>query len=139
MGSDAPASGGEPDEAVIRLAEERLQVGKRAVVRGRVRLHKTVSERVERVDVPLERTAVEVERVAVGRPVDQAEGVRYEGDVMVIPRYEEVLVVTKQLVLVEEVRVRTRRSEHRDPQEVVLRREEVAVERSGENERRADG
>lgn len=130
--SAAPASVGERDEAIIRLAEETLEVGKRTVERGRVRLHKTVAERVETVDVPLERTEVEVERVSVGRPVEQAEGVRYEGDVMVIPRYEEVLVVTKQLVLVEEVRVSTRRGEYRNPQQVTLRREELTLERPGE-------
>lgn len=126
----AAASPPEPEETVVQLAEEVLQVGTRAVERGRVRLHKTVRERTETVDVPLARTHVEVERVAVNRPVEQAGGVRYEGDVMVIPRYEEVLVVSKQLVLVEELRVQTVRTEHRAPQQVTLRREELSVERA---------
>ncbi len=120
------------ETAVISLAEESLRVGKRTVERGRVRLHKTVSERSETVDLPLAREQVEVERVSVNRPVEAAEPVRYEGDVMVIPRYEEVLVVSKQLVLVEELRVRTVRSERREPQQVTLRREEVSVERTGD-------
>ncbi len=122
-------SGADAEETVVSLAEETLQVGKRTVERGRVRLRKTVSECFETVDVPLVREQVEVERVAINRPVDDAEPVRYEGDVMVIPRFEEVLVVSKQLVLVEEVRVRTVRSERREPQQVTLRREELSVER----------
>ena len=117
------------EETVVSLAEETLQVGKRTVERGRVRLHKTVSERLETVELSLMREEVEVERISVNRPVDEAEPVRYEGEVMVIPRYEEVLVVSKQLVLVEELRVRTVRSERREPQQVTLRREELSVER----------
>lgn len=126
---------GRDEDAVITLAEESLRVGKRTVERSRVVLRKTVSERTETVDVPLTREAVEVERVAVGRPVEKAEGVRYEGDTVIIPRYEEVLVVSTQLVLVEELRVTRRRSEHREPQAVVLRREELSVERADEAER----
>lgn len=127
---DEVMSGALADEAaVISLAEETLQVGKRTVERGRVRLHKTVSERLETAELTLMREEVEVERVPVNRPVDEAEPVRYEGEVMVIPRYEEVLVVSKQLVLVEELRVRTVRSERREPQQVTLRREELSVER----------
>lgn len=117
------------EETVVPLAEESLRIGKRTVERGRVRLHKTVSERLETVDVPLVREQVEVERVSIGRPVEAATSVRYEGDVMVIPRFEEVLVVSKQLVLVEELRVRTVRTERREPQQVTLRREELSVER----------
>ena len=131
----AAASSREPDETVVRLAEEVLRVGTRTVERGRVRLHKTVSERAETVDVPLFRTQVEVERVSVNRPVEQAEGIRYEGDATVIPRYEEVLVISKQLVLVEELRVRRVRTEHREPQQVTLRREELSVERPSGDER----
>ena len=129
-----PEAAGDAEETVVSLAEETLQVGKRTVERGRVRLHKTVSERLETVELSLMREEVEVERVAVNRPVEETTSVRYEGDVMVIPRYEEVLVVSKQLVLVEELRVRTVRSERREPQQVTLRREELSVERDAEPE-----
>ncbi len=129
VAQQAAAPSGNAGETVVSLAEEVLQVGKRTVERGRVRLHKTVSERLETVDVPLLREQIEVERVSVNRPVDEAEPVRYEGDVMVIARFEEVLVVSKQLVLVEELRVRKVRSEQREPQQVTLRREELSVER----------
>ena len=124
-----PEALGDAEETVVSLAEETLQVGKRKVERDRVRLHKTVTERLETVELSLMREQVEVERVSVNRPVEVAEPVRYEDDVMVIPRYEEVLVVTKQLMLVEELRVRTVRSERREPQQVTLRREELSVER----------
>jgi uncharacterized protein (TIGR02271 family) len=56
-----------------------------------------------------------------------------EGDTMVIPIIEERVIVTKRLVLVEEVRVKKIRREVREPQSVKLRREEVVVGRDTQN------
>lgn len=113
---------------VISLAEETLQVDTRTVERGRVQVSKRVLEREETIDVPLTQEEVEVERVSINRVVDEPVPVHDEGDTTVIPLYEEVLVVTKQLMLVEEVRITKRRSEHRESQKIVLRREEVTVD-----------
>jgi len=52
---------------------------------------------------------------------------RYEGDTMIIPILEEVLVVEKRLLLREEIRITRRQSVVRDPQEYILRREEATV------------
>lgn len=120
---------GEAD-TVIALAEETLRVGKRTLERGRVLVTKRVVEREETVDLPLLQEQIEVERVAINRVVEQAAPVRYEGDTTIIPLYEEVLVFSKQLMLVEEVRVTRHRSERRAPQRVTVRREEAVVERS---------
>ncbi len=119
------------EDTVISVAQETLRVGKRTVERGVVQLKKRVAERQETVVVPLQRERALIERVSVGHVVSEAAPVRYEGDTMIIPLYEEVLVVSKQLVLVEEVRIRTQRSERHEPQPVTLRREEVSVERRG--------
>ena len=51
---------------------------------------------------------------------------------MVIPIIEESVIVTKRLVLVEEIRVEKIR-EVREPQTVKLRREEVVVNRNTQN------
>ncbi|CAA9581427.1 MAG: hypothetical protein AVDCRST_MAG86-2824 [uncultured Truepera sp.] len=119
------------DTVTVPVVEETLRVDKRTVERGRVQVNKRVLEREETVDVPLMQEVVEVERTSINRLVDEPTAVRYEGDTTVIPLFKEVLVVTKQLMLVEEVRVTKRRSEHRQPQQVMLRREEVTVERNG--------
>jgi hypothetical protein len=42
---------------------------------------------------------------------------------------EEVLIIEKRLMLVEELHLHTRRRETRQPQQVTLRRDEVHVER----------
>jgi stress response protein YsnF len=72
---------------------------------------------------------VEVERVAVDRAVDSPVPVRHVGDTIIVPVLQEVLVVEKQLRLVEELHIRKKRSERRQPQTVTLRKEEATVER----------
>ena len=116
---------------VVPVIEEELQVGRRRVETGGVRVTKKVHEREEVIDEPLLKEEVEVERVSVNRVVDGPVEVRHEGDVMIVPVLEEVLVVEKRLVLKEELRVTRRRVETRNPQRVTLRAEEVSVERLG--------
>lgn len=124
------APGGQTGDAVvIPLIAEELDVHKRVVETGGVRIRKTVHERQETFDEPLFREQVDVQRVTVNRVVDGPVPVRQEGDTMVVPLYEEVLVVQKQLMLKEELRITRQRIETHEPQTVTLRREEAMVER----------
>ena len=120
---------GEGERYVLPVLEETVNVQKRRVERGKVRVRKTVSEHEGLIDEPLFSERVEVERVAVNEFVDRAPPVREEGDMTVIPLLEEVLVVEKRLLLKEEIRVTKNRTERREPQRVTLRREEAVVER----------
>ncbi len=117
--------------AVIPVVLEELQVGKRQVETGRVRIHKRVETREEQVDVPLLREQVQVERVAVERYLDKPVKPHYQGETLVIPVMEEVLVVEKRLLLREEIRVTTVREEHRHQESVTLQQEQVTVARTG--------
>jgi uncharacterized protein (TIGR02271 family) len=124
------------------VMEEQLQVGKRLVDTGRgLRIRKTVGERERVIDEPLLRDELAVEHVPVGQIVaaDAPPQMRYEGDTLVVPVLEEVLVVQKQLLLKEEVRITRRRHEVREPQRVALRSEHVEVERFDEGERGESG
>ncbi len=126
---EATAETPETGDVVIPLVAETLEVGKRTVARAKVQLHKYVTECTETASMPLTQEHVEIERISVNRPVEEAEPVRFDGDTMIVPRYEEVLVVSKQLMLVEEVRVTTRRTERQETQQVTLRREELEIDR----------
>ena len=117
------------DTVVLPLIEEQLQVSKRTVTTGRVRLQKSVGAYDVRLDEPLAVSTIQVERVPLGHVVEVAPGIRQEGATVVYPILEERLVLTKELVLVEEVRVTQQRSEHRDTQVVTLRRERMEVQR----------
>ena len=116
------------------VMEERAQVSKRKVDTGRgVRIRKTVSEREQLIDEPLQHDELAVERVAVGQIVeDEPPQMRYEGETLVVPVLEEVLVVQKRLVLKEEIRITRHRHEVHEPQRVSLRAEHVEVERFDE-------
>jgi len=130
--SEAP---GAPRLTVIPVLEERLEVGKREVETGRLRVRKRVSEQEQTVDEPLLADEITLERVLINRFVDQAEAARMEGDTTVIPLHEERLVLEKRLFLREEVRITKRRIERRAPQQVTVQREEVIVERVDVNEK----
>jgi uncharacterized protein (TIGR02271 family) len=119
----------EDEKIVVPVIEEHLEVHKRELETGGVRIRKVVNEREEVVDVPLLREEIEIERVAVNRIVDGKVEVRYEGDTMIVPVLEEVLVTEKRLMLKEELRVTRKRRSERSPQSVTLRSEEVVVER----------
>lgn len=126
----APA---EPEKLTIPVIEEALQVHRRMEKRG-VRITKRVREREELIDEPALREEVKIERVPVNRVVNEPVPVRHEGDTLVIPLLEEVVVVEKRLVLREELRITRHRSERRDQQRVTLRREEVSVEPRGKKQ-----
>lgn len=117
------------DEIRIPRVEEEVIIGKQQVETGRVHVSVVVDEREEQVDVPLTAERVEVERVPINRVVETALEPRYEDDTLVIPVVEERLVVQKQLVLTEEVRIR-RVSETRQHRErFTLRSQDVEIDR----------
>lgn len=117
------------EELTIPVIEERLRVDVQKRITGVVRLEKIVHEREETVHASLSSEIVSVERVPVNRYIDETPAIRYEGDTMIVPVVEEVLVSYKQLVLKEEVHVRRTRSEKLHEQTETVRSEEVRVSR----------
>jgi uncharacterized protein (TIGR02271 family) len=117
-------------QQVIPIIHEELEIGKRKVDTGSgVRIHKSAREEEQTVDVARVEERVEVERVPIDRAVDGPVPVRHVGDTIIVPVVEEVLVVQKQLRLVEELHIRKTRTETHEPQTVRLRKEEATVER----------
>ncbi len=119
----------ESDARVVPVYEEELHIGKRTVERGKVRVTKVVREHEEVVEETLLQERVEVTRVPINEMIDAPVSIRYEGDTMIIPMLEEVLVVEKRLMLKEELHITKQQSEIREPQTVTLRSEEATVER----------
>ncbi|HVG49685.1 MAG TPA: YsnF/AvaK domain-containing protein [Rubellimicrobium sp.] len=118
-----------PEDGIIERIEERAVIGKRVVDAGGIRVSTRTETHQDVVRDTLEGVAVEVERVPVGRFVDAAEAPRVEGDVTILPVYEERLVVEKRLYLVEEVHVRRQARNHEVEVPVELRRQALDVER----------
>lgn len=112
---------------VLTVLEEQLDIRKVAVETGAVRVRKIVHEESRTVDMALMQEEVSIARVPVNKVVEDKFHSRQEGDTLVIPIFKEV--VTTHLVLVEEIRITTRRSPGTSTQEVTLKREEAVVER----------
>jgi uncharacterized protein (TIGR02271 family) len=121
------AEPGEP--LVVPVLVEDLEVQKRVVETGKVRITKVVHEHEEVIDEPLFREEVEVKRVPIHRVVDGPIPVRYEDETLIVSVIEETLVVEKRLVLKEEWHIRKRCVETHQPQRVTLRSEEAQIER----------
>jgi len=116
---------------VIPVIEETLRIEKREFESGRVLVHKTVTERDEVADVLLRQQDLIVERVPIGRTVSEAPQTRQDGDTLIVPILEEVLVVEKRLVLKEELHIRKHSSERTEQHTVRLRTEHVEIEQTG--------
>lgn len=121
-------------ETVIPLVEETVQIEKRLVETGRVRVS-TLTEATDRLLRETLRTdTVGVTRVSVGRTLAEGEplpAVRTEAGVTIIPVLEEILVVEKRLVLLEEVHIRQQTSGEDVEVPITLRRQHAVVERIG--------
>jgi len=114
---------------VVPVLVEELDVQKRLVETGKVRITKVVHERETLVDEPLFHDKVAITRVPIQRVVDGPVPVREENGTTIISIVEEVLVVEKRLMLQEEIHIRKQRIETHQPQRITLRSEEVRVER----------
>lgn len=120
------------DDATLKVAAEDLVVGTRQTVSGRVQVSTRTETVNQMVRQDLESMRAEVERVPIGRKLEPNETPpvpRVEGDVTIIPVFEEILVIESRLRLIEEVHVTTRRIVEAFEAPVTLRRQHAVVER----------
>lgn len=120
---------GETPDVTVPVVEEEILAGTRRVKTGSMRVEKQVEKRLRKVETPLIRDEFEVKRVAVNRVVAEAPPVRTRGDTVIVPILEEELVVTKRLVLVEEIHLIKHRTKKRVTKEVEVGRETARVRR----------
>jgi len=113
--------------AVIPLVAESLKVSKREVVTGGVRISKKVYQDTQTIDEPLFKEDVEIERIPVNRFVEAPQPIRKDGETMIVPLYEEAIVVEKRLLLREQLVIRKRRTEFHTPKKVTRRREDIVI------------
>jgi uncharacterized protein (TIGR02271 family) len=119
----------ETEDVVIPVIEEEVAAGTRAVKTGSVRVDKHVEKRIRKIAAPLLHEDVEVRHVPINRVVTEEPKVRKKGDTVIVPVVEEEIVVTKRLVLKEEIHLVKRRTKDRFVREVELNRERAEVRR----------
>jgi stress response protein YsnF len=126
----------DPAEIVVPLHVEDVAVERRKLERG-VRVRVDTIDHDQLIDEALVRERVEIERVAIGRPVDTIPPVRAEGDTTIISVVEEIVVVERRLILKEEIRLRRVRTTERHRETVTLREQQAVVERAEPGERKS--
>lgn len=117
------------DDIVIPRVEETLTVSRHLTETARVRVNKSVVSRQATAEDSIVYEEYSIQRVPIDREVSEVTPTRVEGDVTIIPVFEEQLVTVKRLVLREEIHLVKKRREERQPHNVVLRKEEVTVDR----------
>ncbi len=116
-------------EVVIPLLTEDFSVERRKVERNvRVQVHTVSHDHL--VDEALAQEKVEIERIAIGRPVDAHPPVREEGDTTIISVVEETLFIERRLMLKEEIHLHRVRTTERHREMVTLRDQQVVIDRT---------
>jgi uncharacterized protein (TIGR02271 family) len=131
VGSVVEERAGLEEELRVQRSEEELRASVRERGAGQVNVKKSVRTEREVVRVPKRREEVDIERVPVEGEAREASGAT-EADIgedeVVVQVFEEEVVVTKRVVLKEEIRLRKRVIEDEEAVEVDLRKEEVEVD-----------
>jgi stress response protein YsnF len=120
---DAPAE----KELIIPLVSEELRIEKRDTSTGKVRVQTVVETVDELACTTIVEDSLDVQRVPIGKVVDEPPGVRTEGDVTIIPVLKETMIVEKRLMLVEEVHIRRTRSSREVEMPVTLRQQKAVI------------
>jgi uncharacterized protein (TIGR02271 family) len=131
VGSVADERGGLEEDLRVQRSEEELRASVREREAGRVNVKKSARTEREVVRVPRRREEVDIERVPVegdAREVSTATEADLGEDEVVVQVFEEEVVVSKKIVLKEEIRIRKRVAWDEEAVEVDLRKEEVEVD-----------
>ena len=118
----------EPVDRTLELREEEMVAHKELQDVGEAVVRTEVEELPGRVEVDALREEVQVEHEPVGRVVSERVAPWEEDDALVVPVYEEQLVVVKRLVLREQLRVRRVKTTERQVYEDTLRRDRAVIE-----------
>lgn len=121
-----PGVGGDP--RTMELRGERIVADKQWRESGEIVIRRVVEEVPGTLELDAVREEVDVERVPVGEVVTERREPWMEGDALVVPVYEEQLVVSRRLILREQLRVRRVRVAERKVFEDTLRQERILIE-----------
>lgn len=130
---------GASDDGTLKRIEESLQIGKRNVQKGSVRVHQRVVETPVEEQVSLREERASIERTKVDRPATEADlqNAFKDKDISIIETAEEA-VVAKTAKVVEEVHVGKKATDRTETVRETLRRTEIDVE-NGDNSTLAAG
>lgn len=116
------------ETAKLQLVEETVSLEKEDFVTGRVRVSTATTLVDEVARATLSGEQVDVIRHRIDREISSVPMVRTEGDTTIIPVVEEIVVVEKRLVLVEEIHIRRTATSEDVEVPVTLRKQQAVIE-----------
>lgn len=114
----------------IPVVQEELEVGKRTISKGAVRVYSHLVETPVSESVNLREQHAKIERHPVDRPASAADLEAFKDGSIEIQETEEKAVVSKTARVIEEVEVGAEESENTETIEETVRHNEVEVERN---------
>ena len=124
------------EQVAIPLYKEELDVTKRSVDAGEVRIHKDVVEEMRTVSVPVRHESVRIEHRAAS-PDQPAPGATFQEETVVVPLHAEQLDIQKHAVLDEEVIIHKDVVEEERRVAESVRHEEVDIRSPDDESRRS--
>jgi uncharacterized protein (TIGR02271 family) len=114
-------------ETTIPIIEETMDVGKKEVENGGIRIRQRVVEKPVEEDVNLREEHIKVERKKVDRPADDSDFDKTNARDIEIREHAEVPVVNKEARVVEEIKVTKDVTNHDEKVKDTIRKTEVDV------------
>jgi uncharacterized protein (TIGR02271 family) len=118
------------ESTTIPIIEEELQVGKREVEKGGIRLRTRVVEERVQEDITLRQEKVHVERTPVDRPANVTD---LKEEQIEVTEHAEVPVVAKEARVVEEIGLNKEVTEKQETIRDTVRETEVDIDRTGKD------
>jgi len=118
-------------ETTLPVIEEQLKVGKRAVLKGGVRVYQHVTETPVEESIQLRQEHVKVQRTPVDQPATEADLAAFKEGSLEVRETAEEAIVSKTAHVVEEVTIGKEVTEHTETVSDTLRRTDVDVEQLG--------
>ena len=131
LATASTAKGVKSGQTAIPVVEEELQVGKRQVQRGGVRVYSHVTERPVEANVRLREEHIRIERRPVDRAATEADFEAGRNQSIELTETAEEAVVGKRSRVVEEVLVGKESTERTETVRDKVRRTDVEVEQTG--------
>ncbi len=129
-GTRQAKAGGTDEGKAIPVVKENVQIGKRQVLRGGVRVYSRVVEEPAEESISLREERVRVERRPVDRSATDADLAAGQEQVIEVQEFAEEPVISKQARVVEEVRVGKDVSERTETVRDKVRHTDVRVEQT---------
>jgi uncharacterized protein (TIGR02271 family) len=127
--SSPSANDDDRSTVVLPVHAEQLEVSKRIDVSGTLRVRIEVDREPQAFAADRLLHEVDIERVVRNEAVSAARAPWHEGETLVVPVYEETVVVERRLVLKEELHIVPRTRSQAVTGQVDLRRERAVIER----------